>query len=225
MIKEFVELFFPNLCIACNNNLLKQEEFLCTRCLYELPQTDYHKFPENNLVKAFWGRVPLQHAFAFLYFRKKGAVKSLLHSLKYAGGKEVTVFLGRYYGQKLADAGITFDAVVAIPLHPDKLRKRGYNQSACFAEGLAQSMGMDDLSFAVERTVATETQTKKDRFERWQNVGGVFKISDAAELTNKRLLVVDDVITTGATIEGLCKVILAEVPCTIAVAAIATPQD
>jgi predicted amidophosphoribosyltransferase len=225
MIKEFAELFFPNLCITCNNNLLKQEEFICSKCLYELPQTDYHKFPENNLAKTFWGRVPLEAVFALLYFRKDGPVQALMHSLKYAGGKELAVFLGQYYGQKLIDAGLIYDAVAAIPLHPDKLRKRGYNQSACFAQGLAQSMGMEDVSFAVERAVATETQTKKDRFERWANVGEVFRVSNAEALKHKRLLVVDDVITTGATIEGLCKVILAEAPCTISVGAIATPQN
>lgn len=225
MIKEFVELFFPDLCIACNDHLLKQEEFICSDCLYHLPQTNYHFNSDNDLSKTFWGRIPLETVCAFLYFKKDGSVQSLLHNLKYHGGKELAQFLGRYYGQKLKESDLKFDVVAAIPLHKSKLRKRGYNQSAWFAKGIAETLGISDLSERVVRNVATETQTRKDRFQRWQNVENIFSVSSPEMFSNKHVLIVDDVITTGATIEALCNTILQTTNCKLSVAAIATARD
>lgn len=225
MIKEFVELFYPNLCLSCNDHLLSQENYLCASCLYHLPQTQFHVTPDNPLAKSFWGRVNIHAAYAFLYFKKGGVVQEILHQLKYKGNKELALFMGNYYGGKLAMDGIKVDGVAAVPLHKSKLAKRGYNQSEWFAAGMAQAMQIPDMSKNLVRLLATETQTKKGRFDRWTNVDSVFGVIDAELFRNKHVLVLDDVITTGSTIESLANSILAQTECTLSVAAIATPQS
>lgn len=202
MFRDLLRLFFPNLCIACNAALQTQEKHLCTTCLLNLPQTGFHKDQDNPLTKTFWGRLQLEHALAFLYFKKGNAVQHILHEIKYKNNRDLAIFMGGYYGQLLKADAMRFDAVAAIPLHQSKLRKRGYNQSALFAAGLAKSLGCDDYSPLVIRTKATETQTRKSRFERWENVAELFTVTDPQPFQNKHILLVDDVITTGATIEA-----------------------
>ncbi|MES2780982.1 MAG: phosphoribosyltransferase family protein [Bacteroidota bacterium] len=211
MLRELIHLFYPRLCIACNGNLLRNESFLCTGCLFHLPQTHFHTLPENSLAKIFWGRLPLEQAMAFLHFKKGNAVQHILHEIKYKDNKELAVFIGTYYGSLLKKAGMNWDAVAAIPLHKSKLKKRGYNQSGLIAQGLATSLGVEDLSESLLRVKATETQTRKHRFERWENVEEVFAIKHVPSFTGKHILLVDDVITTGATLEACGKVIL-EIP-------------
>lgn len=225
MIKEFIELFYPNLCLGCNDHLLRSESFLCTDCLYHLPQTNYHLIKDNPLAKTFWGRVPLKEALAFIYFRKGGVAQTILHELKYAGNQELSFFMGTYYGARLKQAGLAIDGIAAVPLHKSKLLKRGYNQSALFASGMAQVIGCEDYSHNVVRNNPTETQTKKGRYDRWTNVDSVFGLVNQDLFRNKHILIVDDVITTGATIESLAQTILNGVDCTLSVASIATPQN
>lgn len=208
MLHDLIHLFFPKLCIACNGNLLKNESFLCTGCLLHLPQTRFHQTPQNPLEKIFWGRLPLEQAFAFLHFKKGNAVQHILHEIKYKNNKELAIFIGRYYGSILKTAAIKPDGVAAIPLHRNKLRKRGYNQSALIAQGISESLQVADLSDGLQRLKSTETQTKKSRFERWENVEEVFAVTRPEAFEHKHILLIDDVITTGATIEACGKALL-----------------
>ncbi|MES2558511.1 MAG: phosphoribosyltransferase family protein [Bacteroidota bacterium] len=221
MLRELIHLFYPRLCIACNGNLLRNETFLCTGCLFHLPQTHFHTLEESPLAKVFWGRISVQQALAFLYFKKGNAVQHILHEIKYKDNKELAIFMGSYYGSLLKKEGMSWDAVAAIPLHKSKLRKRGYNQSGLIAQGLATSLGIQDLSGSLQRTKATETQTKKHRFERWENVEEVFIIEQPQSFEGKHILLVDDVITTGATLEACGKIILETPGTTLSVASIA----
>jgi predicted amidophosphoribosyltransferase len=140
---DFVTLFFPNYCLGCTNSLYRGEEILCTRCILELPKTKYHDQIDNIIKSRLNGRIPLTHAMAFLKFRKAGVVQHLLHQLKYNNHPEVGIRLGKIYGKDLVDSGFgkEFDLIVPIPLHESRKRRRGYNQSAKFAEGLSSSMG------------------------------------------------------------------------------------
>jgi len=202
--KDFVNLFFPNYCFGCNLSLVKGEDTLCTRCLLELPKTNYHLMDENPIKNKLIGRLPVKHAWAYLKFRKTGIVQHLLHQLKYNNHPEVGVKLGANYGQELVQCGYQneFDVIIPVPLHPTRKRKRGYNQSEKFAEGLSNSLGIPwDKSISV-RKLSTLTQTKKSKQERWENVESVFDIDAVEKIKSQRVLLVDDVITTGATLEA-----------------------
>ena len=221
MLRELIHLFYPRLCIACNGSLLRNENFLCTSCLFHLPQTHFHSLPNNPLAKVFWGRIPIEQAIAFLYFKKGNAVQHILHEIKYKNNTELAEFMGSYYGSILKNYSLHWDAVAAIPLHRTKLKKRGYNQSALIAKGLAETLGVSDLSSLLVRLKATETQTRKHRFERWENVEEVFTIKQPEMFTGKHILLVDDVVTTGATLEACGKIILEAPGSKLSVAAIA----
>lgn len=221
MLSELIHLFFPKICIACNGNLLKNESFLCTGCLLNLPQTRFHETSQNPLEKIFWGRLQLEQAFAFLHFKKGNAVQHILHEIKYKDNKELAIFIGRYYGSILRAASVKPDGVAAIPLHQSKLRKRGYNQSGLIAQGISESLETSDLSNDLQRLKATETQTRKSRFERWENVDDVFALKRPEIFEHKHVLLVDDVITTGATIEACGKVVLQATGARLSVAGIA----
>lgn len=201
--------------MACTEGLIKGEEIICTRCIYELPRTNYHLNPDNPIFKRLFGRLPVKSAFAFLLFKKGGRVQNLLHELKYNNHPEVGRIVGKVYGQELLENGLNeqIDSIFPIPLHPAKQRRRGYNQSEEFAKGLAESLSVKCNAHAVVRTTVTETQTKKSKLRRWENVKEVFRVQDQNAVHGKRILLVDDVITTGATIEA-CGQVLIDAGCT-----------
>lgn len=204
ILEDFIALFYPRVCVACHASLIKGEEVLCTSCLVQLPKTSYHRYDENPVHSRLAGRLPLQFASAFLKFRKGGLVQSLLHELKYNNRPEIGVRIGHLYGMELMDAGMSsaFDVIVPVPLHASRMRKRGYNQSAKFAEGLSEALNIsweESISLRVE---ATNTQTRKGRVDRWSNVKDAFSVGAVDKVAGKRILLVDDVITTGATIEA-----------------------
>ncbi len=204
IVEDFISLFFPRYCLACSGPLVKGEEIVCTGCLGDLPKTNYHLHEENPVRNRLAGRLPLKHGFAFLKFRKSGVVQNLLHELKYNNHPEVGVRLGHAYGQELSKSGFDkeFDLIVPVPLHESRKRQRGYNQSAKFALGLSEAMKIQwDESISV-RTQSTATQTKKSKAERWENVKDVFSLESQSAIKGKRILLVDDVITTGATLEA-----------------------
>jgi ComF family protein len=209
---DFLSLFYPKVCYACGNSLYRNEEVICTFCRLNLPKTNFHQQNENPLSQVFWGRVNLENVSAFYYFSKGSKVQHLLHQLKYNGRHEIGVYLGKLYGSELKQAENYKDieAVIPVPLHPKKLRKRGYNQSEKIAEGLAQAMGVQLENKAIIRTHASETQTRKARFSRWENVKEIFSVTEPEKIAGKHVLLVDDVITTGATIEA-CAMHLLEV--------------
>ena len=210
-IEDFISLLYPRVCAACGNSLFKHEEIICTYCLYHLPKTNYHLMENSPLDQVFWGRAQLAHTAALYNFQKKSKVQHLIHQLKYKGRMDVGIHLGKLLGAELAVAEKFNDVskVIPVPLHPGKQRKRGYNQSEQIAIGLANAMNieMDTTSFI--RTTNTETQTRKSRFARWENVKEIFKVTAPAEIANRHILLVDDVITTGATLESAAHILLA----------------
>jgi ComF family protein len=219
---DFVGMLFPEYCIACRNYLVKGEDLLCTQCIYELPKTGLHSKEDNYLEKSLWGRVPLASATAYLKYQRKGKVQQILHYIKYRQGTELGQRLGVWYGTDLErKLGNSIDLIIPVPLHPDKLKKRGYNQSELFGKGLSEVLGAPCGTDILTRTYATETQTRKKRYERWQNVEGKFKIEQPEKIKGATILLVDDVITTGATIEACCEALLPYQPAAIHVTALA----
>lgn len=202
--KAFLSLFYPDYCVGCSRSLIKGEEILCTHCLLELPKTNHLTEPENSMKLRLSSRIPVCNAFAYLKFRKTGVVQHLLHQLKYNGHPEVGVRLGKILGRELINVGFEnqFDLIIPIPLHKTKKQRRGYNQSAKFAEGLSLSLNIPFDDSIVVRISKTSTQTRKTKLERWENVKDVFKVKTPTSVNSKRILLVDDVMTTGATLEA-----------------------
>lgn len=204
LINDFLSLIYPRHCEACGNNLYKHEVFICNYCHLNLPKSNYHQISDNGLDKLFASRVPTQNAFALYLFEKSGKVQKLLHAIKYQHQKELALHLGSLYAAELAEQKKleAVDMLLAIPLHERKLKLRGFNQSEWFAKGLAKGLGKPlEVNF-LTRLIDTKTQTKKKKYARWENVEGVFGLNRSGDLINKHILLVDDVITTGATIEA-----------------------
>jgi len=225
-LTDFISLFYPRYCYACNEGLVKGEDIVCSKCMLDLPRSYYHENRENSLFNRLNGRIPLQFATAFLLFRKGGKVQHLLHALKYNNHPEIGETLGKVYGQELLEVEIDkkIDLIVPVPLHHTRKRKRGYNQSEEFAKGLSQSLGVQTSS-VLERISHTESQTRKSKLKRWQNVSEVFKIKNADDVVGKRIMLVDDVITTGATIEACAQALLDESCASVGVVSIAYAQE
>ncbi len=201
---DFVSLIFPRSCLACGSSLFKHENSICTMCLHQLPKTNFHLEPDNMVTKHFWGKVPLEAGASLYYFEKGGRVQNLLHQFKYKKFTEVGMELGLLYGKKLkkAEPYQSCDYIIPVPLHKSKLKKRGFNQSAIFAEGLSQAMSIPTLFDNLVRKIATQTQTKKHAYERYQNTSAIFELKNPKQLEGKHILLVDDVITTGSTLEA-----------------------
>ncbi len=208
--RHFLHLFFPNLCYLCERRKPLYGHALCGHCLSRLPETQYHLHEENPFAERFWGRIPLYAGAACYFFRRGGLARQLIHRLKYEGRKELGVWVGKQYGRQLrkskAFAGV--EGIIPVPLHPRKQLQRGFNQSACFAAGLAESMGVPSYEEALIRQVHTETQTRKSSMERLQNVAKAFAVRQPRLLAGKHLLLVDDVLTTGATLEACALALL-----------------
>ncbi len=210
LFTDFISLIYPRYCFACRDGLVKGEEIVCTRCILELPRTGYHLEQENPVYNRLFGRLPIKYGFAFLIFQKGGHVQQLLHEFKYTNHPEIGRVIGRVYGDELQKSGFSdeFDYILPIPLHPVKQRRRGYNQSEEFAIGLSESLCVPVLSDQVKRITVTETQTRKSKLSRWENVKEVFTVVSQEALMTQRILLVDDVITTGATLEACGQVVL-----------------
>lgn len=223
---DFIGLFFPSYCRACEFPLVKGEEIICTSCLLELPKSHYHLEHENPFFNKFKGRIPVRHVMTLYKFVKESRVQHLLHSLKYKDAPEIAQALGRIYGNDLLTNGYgnEFDLIVPVPLHPSKKRKRGYNQSEEFGKGLSEVMNIPCSDDLVQRSVVTSTQTKKSRLNRWRNVSEVFHVEKPEEISGRRVLLVDDVVTTGATLEACGKVLLNSACLSLSIACIASAQ-
>ena len=203
MIKNLLNLFFPRVCLACDNQLETNELHVCTFCRHELPLTNFESTTHNEVTKRLYGRAQLTHATALLWFSKKGLVQHLIHNLKYKGHEEIGEFLGQWLGEEINkhDGFKTVDVVIPVPLHSKRLRQRGFNQVHKFGMKLAQALGCDFNTQILQKTKATKTQVFKDRLMRLINDDTVFIVTDYEILKGKHLLLVDDIITTGATIE------------------------
>jgi ComF family protein len=210
ILSDLLWLLFPELCASCDKALNSGEVCLCTYCRYHLPKTNFHLEKENPLVKQFWGKIPVNAAAACYYFSKGEKVQHLVHQLKYQGKKEVGNFVGEAYGTDLRQSELFSSAeiVIPVPLHASKLRKRGFNQSDFFGQGVAKTMNIPFSADALKRNLATETQTRKHRYERFENVDRVFEVGKPELLQGKHVLLVDDVITTGSTLTACAEAIL-----------------
>lgn len=214
-ILDFFSLLFPDLCAACGKQLFQGEKQICTACLYDLPYTDFHLYAENAVAKLFWGRINCHAAMAMLYFRKGTRVQQLIHQLKYRSQPELGFRLGVLLGERLAASDRLPgenpdppDLIIPVPLHPSKERSRGYNQSRMIADGLSSVMHVPVNTTQLIRQRSTGTQTKRNRYNRFENMKAVFSVPDSAPLAGKHVLLVDDVITTGATLEACGQVLL-----------------
>jgi ComF family protein len=228
LLTDLLALFFPHACLACQEPLVAGEHHLCTTCRAELPYTDYHLLPadQNPLSRRFWGKLPVAHTLSYLRFLQHGRVQRLLHQLKYQGQQGVGKALGQLYGAELATAGLapTFDLIVPVPLHRRKLARRGFNQADAFAEGLANALPCPWSASALRRTEYTDSQTRKSRTERWENVSSVFEVAKPQEVAGRHILLVDDVLTTGATLEACGAVLLAAGATQLSIATIACAE-
>ncbi len=209
--EAFYDVFYPRLCLACGSNLPPFRAQICIYCKYYLPETEFHLDLENAFTERFWGRVKIEGGAALYYFLKGGRTQKLIHALKYKNKKEVGIQLGRRYGKDLL-VGKGFeniDLILPVPLHLKKEYKRGYNQSDMFAIGLSEKMDIPWRKNVLVRTKHTPTQTRKTRMERLANVREAFLVSQPEQLQGKHVLIVDDVLTTGATLEACAEKVLA----------------
>lgn len=224
-LHDMVGLFFPDYCAGCGNPLQRQEISICLHCILKLPRTHMHDELDNHVERLFWGRTNVASATAFLRMPRHGVVHRLIHELKYRDNEAVGEYLGKLFAQDLLDSHrmTKFDLVVPVPLHPAKERWRGYNQSLSIARGMAEGLQTEVNKKALIRHAYSESQTRKSRFKRWQNVHGLFAVAREQEVKNKHVLLVDDVITTGATLEACANALLQVNGVTVSVAALALP--
>lgn len=200
---SLLHLFFPHLCAGCGNDMPGTAGLLCLRCMDSLPETNFEKLPNNPVEKTFWGRLPLEAGAAQYYFTKESLMQRLMHQFKYKGNSDLGLQLGRMMGEQLLSSGrFAADVIIPLPLYPDKERRRGYNQATVLCRGMAELMHIPVREDIITRPLSTITQTKKGRVERWQNMEGKFMLINPDAISNKCVLLVDDVVTTGATLEA-----------------------
>jgi ComF family protein len=202
--KHLVHLFYPHICTGCGSDILGDQQQLCLHCLHDLPSTNFFNQPRNPVEQIFYGRLPIVHAAAGYFFTKQSLLQHLLIQLKYRGNQEIGFYLGQLLGNLIAasNAYQHVDAMIPLPLNPRKQKMRGYNQATALCKGIASVTNIPVIENIVVRKVYTETQTHMGRINRWENMDGVFAIRDIAQLEHKHLLLVDDVVTTGATLEA-----------------------
>lgn len=212
-LADFTRLIYPNICNGCGRDLYNNENLLCWQCLNELPKTGYEMHADNYTAGIFYGRIPVQNAFSWLFFNKGTLTQHLIHQVKYRSNIKLGQYLGRLMALAVQQSLFykEIDVLVPLPLNKKKLAKRGFNQSVILCEGMASVLEIPIETIAVYRKKFTETQTKKTRLQRIANVENVFDVKDAHRLENKHVLLVDDVITTGATMEA-CGIELLKIP-------------
>lgn len=204
IFKDINHIFFPNICMCCENVLTNNEKTICTYCLHELPLTNYTLTNSDVVLKIFYGRIALVKATALFYYHKKGIVQNLIHNLKYRNQQNIGNFIGDWLGTEMKESNqfVNIDYIVPIPLHKNRLKERGYNQVTMFGETLAKILEVPYIENVIIRKSANNTQTHKGRFDRWKNTTELFYITDLSFFENKHILLIDDIITTGATIES-----------------------
>lgn len=204
IINDFSHLFFPDICAGCGTDTVSRNALLCIQCINQLPITNFHLYADNLVEKIFWGRLPVIYASSFCYFTKDSLIQRLIYQFKYKGNKDVGYFAGKMMGESLKQSGRfnSIDALIPLPLFASKEKRRGYNQSAVLCDGISAITNLPVLADSITRTSYSETQTHKNRIERWQNMEGRFELKDPEAIQNKHILLVDDVITTGATLEA-----------------------
>ena len=211
MFQNLINLFFPNVCVGCNSFLLANEKVICTTCRHEIPLTYHHNNLENEAFKKFYGKIPVAFVSTFVYFHKRGIVQKLIHNLKYKGHEEIGTVMGDWYAMELQDLPQinTIDCIIPVPIHKRKLRERGYNQVTTFGKSLSENLGIAYNDSLLLRKIYSKTQTKKNLLRRSEvNDQNIFDVSFSKKDHNKHYLLVDDVLTTGATLEACSRALL-----------------
>lgn len=210
LFHDFLSIFFPELCVVCKERLNEGEQHICTDCFLLLPKTNFHLQPDNRLEQFFAGRIPFERIGAYAYFVKGGSIQNIIHELKYNRNPEIGYFIGKLCGDNIKGSEFlsSIDLLVPVPLHPKRQKRRGYNQSLEICKGISEITGIPIDDRTLVRTVNNSSQTKNSRFDRWKNVEDIFSITDKTAFCNKHILLVDDVITTGSTLESCAKEIL-----------------
>lgn len=210
MIKNLINLLFPNLCNGCETLLLSNETVLCSKCRHDLPFTNHHSVKENETFKKFYGRLPVSHASSIVYFHKKGMVQQLIHQLKYKGAEDIGTLFGELYATELTkiQSFEKFDEIIPVPLHKKRLQKRGYNQVTHFGQSLSKGVGIPFNETILERKRYSKTQTKKSLLGRTEINTSLFEAKFSEKDYGKHFLLIDDVITSGATLEACGKALL-----------------
>ena len=201
---DFLSLLFPRVCQCCGEHLVKNEDIICTSCIYDIPVTDFHNRRDNELEKAFWGRCYIERAAAWAPYTRGGKVQRLIHRLKYLGIKEIGIYIGHHYGKILKESGFLdgIDVIVPVPLHPSRERRRGFNQAMVLSVAISDVSGIPVREDILKRKRKTATQTRRTRVERWENVENIFEVPGGITCGDIHILLVDDVVTTGSTIES-----------------------
>jgi ComF family protein len=203
-LKDTFYLFFPKICACCDEQLVKNEIGICLKCRFELPITSFTDVIDNEVEQTFYGRVKIEFATALLFYRTKGISQKLIYQLKYKGKQELGTLLGKWLGAELKESKRfpSIDYIVPVPLHAKKLKKRGYNQLTTFGNSISEILNIPYINDVLIKETVTDTQTLKHRFERWKNVDEIFHLNDTTIFEQKHVLLIDDVITTGATLEA-----------------------
>lgn len=210
MLEALTNLFFPKACTGCGAFLLTNETVICTQCRHEIPLTNHHLHQENETTKKFYGRMKVEYGSSFMYFHKKGIVQEIIHSLKYGGHEEIGTLIGDWYADDLKDNETlkTVDAIIPVPLHPKRLRERGYNQVTAFGKSLSENLSIPYDETLLQRNIYSETQTFKNLITRTHDNGAIFDVIFNEIHHDKHYLLIDDVLTSGATLEACGKAIL-----------------
>jgi ComF family protein len=208
--KHLLDIIYPRSCEACGESLLGGENLVCIKCIIDLPRTNSHINEIESVSNRFWGKIPVERTITYLRFSKKSKVQKLLHALKYRNKAELGELLGKLYGAELKNtlSEQNIDLLIGVPLHPTKMKQRGYNQADCIAKGLSEALNIKCETEAVKRITHTNSQTKKSRYERFKNVENIFEVVDKEIIKDKKIAIVDDVLTTGSTIESLAESLL-----------------
>lgn len=209
-LTHLLNLVYPKVCMGCHSMLLSDEKVICTTCRHEIPLTQHHLNPENEVFKRFYGRVTLEHASALFYYHKKGIVQELIHNLKYRGHEEIGTMVGEWISEDLKNIALSqkFDAIIPVPLHKKRLKERGYNQVTTFGLGLSGQLNIPFNPTVLKRNVYSKTQVKKNLLGRTEITAELFDVVFTEENHNQHFLLIDDVITTGSTLEACSKALL-----------------
>jgi ComF family protein len=210
IFQNFLSLFYPKLCAVCGAPLTENEKFLCMECMFCLPKTNYHLNPDNPAADCFAGKINIVKASSFLFYNKGGIAQTIVEHIKYHGYRQLGEWMGKLMAEEMLSSGFfsDIDIIVAVPLNKKKERKRGFNQAEIIAKGIADTTGIKRTGDNIVRTRANPTQTKKGLFDRWINTQNLFETVDTAYFADKHILLIDDVLTSGSTLEAVARAVM-----------------